>query len=429
MRARPPDPWWTARPSCTRWRRGPMTPRSWSWTASFSRLKVELGVSAAEVAADPERVRSRAPSSTTRRRSRPPAGSTSTTSSSGRSNALEGDPDLLARWRDRCAHLLVDEVQDVDRAQLRLALLLAAPANRIFLVGDDDQSIYGWRLADVRRILGLEALPARPAPRRPRGELPLPAPGRRAGGPPRRAQRRAVRQDDPRRAGGDGRLVLAPDPGRDRPSRARHPDLAGRRLDAGRPGAHEPRAPAGGRRRAAARAAVPGAADRAALEVPASTALLAEAPRAGRPGRAPPRSPWDASATTRRDRRGRRASRPRCSAGRGRSRTWPGSSTASTMPAAGWPSCVATTRPSPWRRPMRRRASNSTTSSWSGWRSAASRAREPSASAEDPVRAYEEERRLAYVAWTRARRSLTLLYDPTVPSPFLLEAFSRRNSA
>jgi len=44
--------------------------------------------------------------------------------------------------------------------------------------------------------------------------------------------------------------------------------------------------------------------------------------------------------------------------------------------------------------------------------------------AEDPIRSYEEERRLAYVAWTRARRSLTLLYDPAVPSPFLLEAFS-----
>src|SRR4029450_10451339 len=43
-----------------------------------------------------------------------------------------------------------------------------------------------------------------------------------------------------------------------------------------------------------------------------------------------------------------------------------------------------------------------------------------------PVRAYEEERRLGYVAWTRARRSLTLLYDPAVPSPFLLEAFAAR---
>jgi superfamily I DNA/RNA helicase len=45
-------------------------------------------------------------------------------------------------------------------------------------------------------------------------------------------------------------------------------------------------------------------------------------------------------------------------------------------------------------------------------------------SSDDPVRAYEEERRLAYVAWSRARRSLTLLYDPAVPSPFPLEAFS-----
>jgi superfamily I DNA/RNA helicase len=74
---------------------------------------------------------------------------------------LERDAAVLDAWRRRSAHLLVDEAQDLDRAQLRLALLLAAPANRIFLVGDDDQSIYGWRLADVRRLLGLadEALP------------------------------------------------------------------------------------------------------------------------------------------------------------------------------------------------------------------------------------------------------------------------------
>ncbi len=46
--------------------------------------------------------------------------------------------------------------------------------------------------------------------------------------------------------------------------------------------------------------------------------------------------------------------------------------------------------------------------------------------AADPARALEEERRLAYVAWTRARRSLTLLFDPAAPSHFLLEAFDRR---
>jgi DNA helicase-2/ATP-dependent DNA helicase PcrA len=47
------------------------------------------------------------------------------------------------------------------------------------------------------------------------------------------------------------------------------------------------------------------------------------------------------------------------------------------------------------------------------------------AEAVEPERAMEEERRLAYVAWTRARRSLTLVYDPGAPSQFLLEAFDR----
>lgn len=45
------------------------------------------------------------------------------------------------------------------------------------------------------------------------------------------------------------------------------------------------------------------------------------------------------------------------------------------------------------------------------------------AEAVEPERALEEERRLAYVAWTRARRSLTLVYDPGSPSQFLREAF------
>ena len=44
--------------------------------------------------------------------------------------------------------------------------------------------------------------------------------------------------------------------------------------------------------------------------------------------------------------------------------------------------------------------------------------------ADDPVRALEEERRLAYVAWTRAKKSLLLVYDPAAPSVFMREAFS-----
>jgi DNA helicase-2/ATP-dependent DNA helicase PcrA len=53
---------------------------------------------------------------------------------------LDARPPLLRRWRAECEHLLVDKTQDVHRSQLRLALLVAAPANRIFLVGDDDQT-------------------------------------------------------------------------------------------------------------------------------------------------------------------------------------------------------------------------------------------------------------------------------------------------
>src|SRR5205823_12075368 len=73
---------------------------------------------------------------------------------------LRAEVSLLMRWRERSATLLVDEVQDVDRSQLDLALLLAGELRDIFLVGDDDQTIYAWRLADVRRVLDLAgALP------------------------------------------------------------------------------------------------------------------------------------------------------------------------------------------------------------------------------------------------------------------------------
>jgi superfamily I DNA/RNA helicase len=67
--------------------------------------------------------------------------------------ALEADPQLRSQWQARFSHLCVDEFQDVDAAQLRLVRILAAPEDNLFVVGDDDQTIYAWRLADVRRIL------------------------------------------------------------------------------------------------------------------------------------------------------------------------------------------------------------------------------------------------------------------------------------
>ncbi len=66
---------------------------------------------------------------------------------------LASRTELRTRWQSRFRHVCVDEFQDVDAAQLRLVRLLAAPDDNLFVVGDDDQTIYAWRLADVRRIL------------------------------------------------------------------------------------------------------------------------------------------------------------------------------------------------------------------------------------------------------------------------------------
>ena len=63
---------------------------------------------------------------------------------------LETDPKLRLRWQSRFLHVCVDEFQDVDAAQLRLVRALAAPEDNLFVVGDDDQTIYAWRLAEVK---------------------------------------------------------------------------------------------------------------------------------------------------------------------------------------------------------------------------------------------------------------------------------------
>ncbi|MGB8861418.1 MAG: UvrD-helicase domain-containing protein [Ilumatobacteraceae bacterium] len=65
-------------------------------------------------------------------------------------------PDVLAHYQQRFRHVLVDEYQDTNMAQNELALSLAAQSGEMTIVGDGDQSVYGWRGADVRNILQFE---------------------------------------------------------------------------------------------------------------------------------------------------------------------------------------------------------------------------------------------------------------------------------
>ena len=335
---------------------------------------------------------------------------------------LEGDAHLRARWRARCAHLLVDEVQDVDRSQLRLALLLAAPENRVFLVGDDDQSIYGWRLADVRRVLALEA--ALPGLLRVDLEVnhrcPVPVVERAV---------RLIEHNEERfakvirpRPDAAGSLILAPDPA-DEPARsgrllASWPDDGGTRAILARTNrelqpavvaalaAGEPfRAPSV--ELVVDDPGLDGVLDRLASEAPADLPLLV------------------------------RLGRLRRSVG-GTERDLAAALLAWAPPYPDVPTFLAAIAAA--RRhlgELRRddaRLSLATAHSTKGAEFdhvavvGMDAGRFPSGraitDAEDPGRALEEERRLGYVAWTRARRTLTLSYDPEAPSPFLLEAFT-----
>ena len=69
---------------------------------------------------------------------------------------LKNHSDVLKAYQQRFLYILVDEYQDTNHAQYALTQLLAAANQNIMVVGDDDQSIYSWRGADLRNILDFE---------------------------------------------------------------------------------------------------------------------------------------------------------------------------------------------------------------------------------------------------------------------------------
>ena len=64
--------------------------------------------------------------------------------------------DILAAWQKKFQYILVDEFQDINHLQYDIVKMLAAPENNLFVVGDDDQSIYKFRGANITNILNFE---------------------------------------------------------------------------------------------------------------------------------------------------------------------------------------------------------------------------------------------------------------------------------
>lgn len=66
-------------------------------------------------------------------------------------------PDILKIWQEKFQYILVDEFQDINKIQFAIIKMLAKPRNNLFIVGDDDQSIYQFRGAKPEIMLGFES--------------------------------------------------------------------------------------------------------------------------------------------------------------------------------------------------------------------------------------------------------------------------------
>ena len=69
---------------------------------------------------------------------------------------LENNPDIRFKWRNKIDHILVDEFQDTNDTEYKLLTLLMRPDCTLYVVGDPDQTIYTWRGANQKIILGLK---------------------------------------------------------------------------------------------------------------------------------------------------------------------------------------------------------------------------------------------------------------------------------
>ncbi|MEM8728096.1 MAG: UvrD-helicase domain-containing protein [Chlamydiota bacterium] len=70
---------------------------------------------------------------------------------------FETFPEVLEKYRERFRYIMIDEYQDTNPVQYRLAFLLSQKYGNLCVVGDDDQSIYGWRGAEIEHILNFPA--------------------------------------------------------------------------------------------------------------------------------------------------------------------------------------------------------------------------------------------------------------------------------